>query len=374
MRLTKIGEYETLGHLETRCFELHEEDLLNKMVGLVLSLALLAMSGVAFGQGSGHSPRLPAAVGTPTPATFEHVERCLREAGPRLFCAAPSLEELSRHLRTNTPHCNSASVLMGNNAALLQAVATRLAQVTLCGNAPSSPAVVTPMAPPVPAARPVPTVDPDRVERLRTLRREACASETGELATACRACVTRSGYTWMRVSSERRAGFDRALQASGIPEARFRCVATTTLPLHNIVGQILAGQQHVPAVQSGDAPGTGELALLQAVALVARHVQVAETRRNVELARTELVHCQQARGSCEGQQTTYNDARQVLESLLEQGSNGPDFDEVALLLTRASMVCAVNGETGPCQEVRDQLRRALQGGRSTASATRELEE
>jgi hypothetical protein len=359
------------------------------MVGLVLSLALIAMSGVVFGQGSGHSPRLPAAVGTPTPATFEHVERCLREAGPQLFCAAPSLEELSRRLRVNTPHCNSASVLMGNNAALLQAVATRLAQVTLCGNAPPSPFIpaAAPSAPAAPVAQP--TASPvDSVAEQRRLERqrralqdrqrtiqERCAGESlSELATACRVCLTRSGYTWIGVSSERRAGFDRALQASGIPEARFRCVAVTMLPFHNILGQILAGQQHVPAVQSGDAPGTGELALLQAVALVARHVQVAETRRNVELARTELVHCQQARGSCEGQQTTYNDARQVLESLLEQGSNGPDFDEVALLLTRASMVCAVNGETGPCQEVRDQLRRALQGGRSTASATRELEE
>lgn len=257
---------------------------------------------------------------------------------------------------------------------MLQAVVTRLAQMTLCPNLPPSSAAATPTAPAVPAAPPVPTVDPDRVQRLRALRREACASETGELATACRACVMRSGYTWMRVSLERRAGFDQALQASGIPEARFRCVAVTMLPFHNILGQILAGQQHVPAVQSGDAPGTGELALLQAVALVARHVQVAETRRNVELARTELVHCQQARGSCGGQQTAYDDARQVLESLLEQGSNGPDFDEVALLLTRASMVCGVNGEAGPCQEVRAQLRRALQGGRSTASATRELEE
>ena len=344
------------------------------MVGLVLSLALLAMSGVAFGQGSGHSPRLPAAVGTPTPATFEHVEGCLRDTGPQLFCAAPSLEELSRRLRTNTPHCNSASVLMRNDGAMLQAVVTRLAQMTLCPNLPPSPAAATPTAPAVPAAPPVPTVDPDRVQRLRALRREACASEMGELATACRACVTRSGYTWMRVSPERRSGFERALDASGMPEGRFRCVASTTLPLHNILGQILAGQQHVPGVQSGDAPGTGEIALLQAVALVAHHVQVAETRRNVELARTELIRCQQARGSCEGQRAAYDDARQVLESLLEQGSNGPDFDEVALLLARASMACAVNGETGPCQEVRAQLRRALQGGRSTASAMRELEE
>lgn len=59
--------------------------------------ALLLVSGVAQAQrsGGGSPPRLPAAVGTPTPATFEHVEGCLRDTGPQLFCAAPSLSRSS---------------------------------------------------------------------------------------------------------------------------------------------------------------------------------------------------------------------------------------------------------------------------------------
>lgn len=360
--------------------------------------ALLLVSGVAQAQRSGggsppHMPRVVAQQGgaVPSEATFGFITQCLRAAGPQPFCSAPSFRSLSALVRrTNSPHCNSADVLMRNNGALLEAVTAQLAQETVCGNALPSHFIpaAAPNAPAAPVARPAaPVVDLAREQRrLERQRRavedrqrtiqEVCASESSpEMVAACRACAQHQDRTWLRVSEARREGFERALAASADPsdrsqpsEARFRCVLRSDVAMHRMIGSLFTQQQTSSAGGGGEG-GEAANTALYAVSVLAQHVQLAQARSRVESARVELTQCQaRPRQSCTSEAAAYEDARSVLASLLE-GGEIPDFDELALGLALQRRACAggpVNASA--CAQAREGLRRIMTRGSSVEAS------